>query len=261
MHARQPQEKSRRSHAGFGRPKHAGWAALFGLFMVSITANGSIAQEFGATPANGGRITGKVIFSGEYRPLPPLAVVKNRNVCGLSVADETFLVGRSGRLANAVVTLQPLDRKVSTTPARNVLDNRHCAFVPHVQVATVGSELILKNSDPILHTVHARLGKRTLFHVGLPQWRQVSKRLAEPGVMRIDCDVLHTWMSAVVVVVATPHYAVTDGSGGFVFNGLEPGAYGIEVWHERLGRKQGTISVAARTEIELEFVYANAPPK
>ena len=71
-----------------------------------------------------------------------------------------------------------------------VLDNKQCAFAPHVQVATLGSDLLLKNSDPILHTVHARLGKETLFNVGLPTWRQVTKRLDREGLIKIDCDVL-----------------------------------------------------------------------
>jgi hypothetical protein len=72
---------------------------------------------------------------------------------------------------------------------------------------------ILKNRDPILHTVHARIGKETLFNVGLPTWRQVTKRLDRAGVMRIDCDVLHTWMSAAIVVVTTPYFTITDNNG------------------------------------------------
>jgi plastocyanin len=91
-------------------------------------------------------------------------------------------------------------------PIPSVLDNQRCAFAPHVQVVTVGSEVLLKNSDPILHTVHARLGGETLFNVGLPKWRQVTKRLDRAGVVRIDCDVLHTWMSAAIVVSDSPYF-------------------------------------------------------
>jgi hypothetical protein len=45
------------------------------------------------------------------------------------------------------------ERPARLQPASIVLDNRYCAFAPHVQVAPVGSELRLKNSDPILHTL------------------------------------------------------------------------------------------------------------
>jgi len=116
-----------------------------------------------------------------------------------------------------------------------VLDNKQCAFAPHVQVATFGSDLLLKNSDPVLHTVHARVGKETLFNVGLPTWRQVTKRLDRVGLIRIDCDVLHTWMSAVIIVTRTPYFAIGDEDGKFTIDQLPAGPYQVEIWHEKLG--------------------------
>ena len=125
--------------------------------------------------SSNGQLRGAVLLSGKYQPPAPLKVVKNRSFCGLTVPNETLLVDRGGGVRNAVVILRPLNRTVNVHPGRIVLDNKHCAFTPHVQIAAIGSELLLKNSDPILHTVHARLGKETLFNVGLPRWRQVSK--------------------------------------------------------------------------------------
>ena len=52
----------------------------------------------------------------------------------------------------------------------------------------------------------------TLFNVGLPKWRAVTKRLDRAGVVRIDCDVLHTWMSAAIVVTDSPYFAVSDSA-------------------------------------------------
>lgn len=178
------------------------------------TAAGPDPKEAPA-PAGSGRLIGRVLVAGEFAKPRPLVVYKSRDFCGRFVANETLLVGTKGGLRNAVITLHPLDRVAQAAPERIILDNKKCAFVPHVQVAPVGSELLLKNSDPILHTVHARLGGETLFNVGLPRWREVSKRLDRAGVVRIDCDVLHTWMSAVIVVTETPYFAVTDQSGRF----------------------------------------------
>ena len=212
-----------------------------------------------ATITHSGRVSGSVFLSGEYRRSPPLKVVKSRSFCGLTVPNDTLLVGPDGGVRNAVVTMRPLDRTAAIHPGRIVLDNRQCAFVPHVQVATVGSELILKNSDPILHTVHARIGKDTLFNVGLPRWRQVSKVLARIGVLKIDCDVLHTWMSAAIVVVSTPYFYVTGENGLFAFDGIPAGNYDIEIWHERLGTKTARVSVSDNAAISFEIVYANTP--
>jgi hypothetical protein len=86
----------------------------------------------------------------------------------------------------------------------------------------------------------------------------VSKRLDRGGVMRIDCDVLHTWMSAVIVVVTTPHFAITDAKGRFVLTGLSPGSHRLEVWHERLGRRQSTVNLQENETFALEAVFSSS---
>ena len=205
------------------------------------------------------QVTGRVLLSGKYDRPAPLKVVKSRSFCGLTVPNETLLVDPGGGIRNAVVTMSPLDRGVTVQPGRIVLDNKHCAFTPHVQVAPLGSDLILKNSDPILHTVHARLGTNTLFNVGLPRWRQVLKVLDRPGVVKIDCDVLHTWMSAAIVVVSTPYFAVTRENGSFLIDGVPAGSYDVEIWHEGLGTKTARVSVSENATSSVEIVYRGVP--
>jgi len=207
-------------------------------------------------PTITGRLIGKVAAVGDYKAPKPLPVFKNRSFCGPSVLNESLLIGKDGALRNAVITLRSMEHAVAAESGRLILDNKHCAFAPHVQVATTGSELLLKNSDSILHTVHARMGGETLFNVGLPHWRQVTKRLDRVGVMRINCDVLHTWMSAAIVVTDTPYFAVTDPSGHFEIDGLEAGEYEMDVWHERLGSQSMRIGVGAGASRFIEVVYS-----
>ena len=188
------------------------------------------------------RVSGRISVAGNYSTPKALPVFKNRAFCGSQVSNETLLIGRDGGLKNAVVILRAIDRPVTVKPSQLILDNQRCAFAPHVQVAPLGSELSLKNSDPILHTVHARLGRETLFNVGLPKWRKVTKRLDRAGVVKIDCDVLHTWMSAAVIVSDSPYFAVSDERGLFLIEGLPVGLYEMQIWHERLGsRNQGML--------------------
>jgi len=202
------------------------------------------------------RLSGRVTVAGRHPKPQPLPVFKNRNFCGPQVINETLLIGRGGGVQNAVVVVRPIDRPVAVRPSRLILDNRHCAFAPHVQVAPVGSELLLINSDPILHTVHARMGSETLFNVGLPTWRRVTKRLDRVGVVKIDCDVLHTWMSAAIIVTDTPHYAVTDERGFFSVEGLPAGAYDVEIWHEKLGARTRRLSMNGDDLLALDVIYA-----
>ena len=191
-----------------------------------------------------GKITGRVRVAGRIEKLEPLRVFKNKEFCGTRVPDETFLVGSDGGVKNAVIILRgPHIEGRVRLPKAIVLDNKKCLFVPHVQVAPVGSEVLLLNSDPILHDFHARLGSETLFNVGLPSWRQVKKRLTRRGIVAIECEVLHTWMSAYIVVTSSPYFAVADERGEFLIEGVPAGRYDLEVWHEKLGRLLSKVTV------------------
>ncbi len=209
-----------------------------------------------ADTAASGKVVGIVSVAGVAEKPKPLPVFKSRSFCGAAVANETLLVGVDGRLRNAAVILRPLSGGMVAQPKKLVLDNQHCAFTPHVQIAPRGSELLLKNSDPILHTVHARLGRETLFNVGLPKWRVVTKRLDRAGVIKIDCDVLHTWMSAAIIVTDSPYFVVTDETGGFSFDAIPAGNYEIDIWHERLGVKTSRLSVRGDGAVSLDVIYA-----
>jgi hypothetical protein len=244
-----------------GTPSGTGRGAICAALAVILVGmpvlpNGNAAEPgapSGATPAI---VSGVVSVAGPHRRPKPLPVFKSRAFCGAAVANETMLIGADGALRNAAVLLRPRHAKFSTAPGRAVLDNKNCAFAPHIQIVTVGSELVLKNSDPILHTVHARRDRETLFNVGLPKWRQVIKSLDRPGVVRIDCDVLHTWMSAAIVVSDTPYFALTDEAGRFTLDGLPAGVYEMEVWHERLGRKVLPLALSEGTLQSFAIVYS-----
>jgi hypothetical protein len=210
-----------------------------------------------STAQSTGSVVGAVWLMGGYEKPAPLKVFKNRDFCGRTVPNEGFIVNRDGGVQNTVIILRSMNHEIMARPASIVLDNRNCAFSPRIQVAPLGSELRLKNSDPILHAVHARLGTETLFNVGLPRWRQVTKSLTRSGIIKIDCDVLHTWMSAAIVVTASPYHAVTDQHGRFAVERLPAGDYEIEAWHEKLGSRKRRLVVFENTQSSVDIVYAS----
>ncbi len=233
--------------------------AFFAAFLLPRVFPMDLGRAFAFEAASqAGSLEGKVILAALFKKTRPLRVFKNRDFCGATVVNETLLVGAEGGLRNAVVLLHSLAAKAVTRPMFLTLDNQRCRFAPHVQVATIGSELLLTNSDPILHTVHARLGAETLFNVGLPIWRRVSKLLDRVGMIRINCDVLHTWMSAAIVVTNTPYFALTDAAGRFRIDGLPAGEYEMETWHEILGSRRMLVSVAPDALSNVEVIYSPA---
>lgn len=205
---------------------------------------------------DGGSISGQVLFDGQMSPPATLPVHKNRAVCGESVPDESLLVDAYGGLKNVVVVLDGIHAGKGNPVLPALLDNKNCAFVPRVQTIAVGQPLALRNSDFILHNVHARQnGHKTIFNLGLPYWSEKTYRFTQPGRVLIDCDVLHTWMRAHIIVTDHPYTAVTDAAGRFDISHIPAGEYDLRLWHERLGEQTRPVSVRIAQETRVRLSY------
>src|SRR5919106_1159238 len=113
---------------------------------------GSLSPQKNTQSKDVGRIVGRVQVEGHFEKPGPLPVYKNRDFCGPQVPNQSLLVDSHGGLKNVVVMIAGARSETREKQLKNlVLDNRNCAFVPHVQIAPVGSEILLLNSDPILH--------------------------------------------------------------------------------------------------------------
>ena len=202
-----------------------------------------------------GSVRGTVKVNHPPAAPAPLRVTTAQQQCGQTVPNDVLQVGRGNVLANAVVWLEgaaaPAGRPA---PVAVELDQQHCRFSPHVSTATVGAQLTLKSRDPLLHNVHAFLGTRTLFNVAIPMaGMTVRKPLNDPGHVTVKCDV-HAWMSAHVHVFRHPYHAVTAADGTFTIPRVPPGTYPVKVWHETLGERSASATVAAGA-VTVNFNY------
>ncbi len=146
--------------------------------------------------------------------------------------------GQSSRAPrNVVVWLTPAEGAVPVQltqlpEQRPSLTQKNKAFVPHLLVVQVGTVVDFPNHDPFFHNVFSLFeGKR--FDLGLYEagaTRHV--RFDRPGVCYIFCNI-HPEMSAVVVVLDTPYYGVTDRKGMIAISGVPQGRYTMHVWDER----------------------------
>jgi hypothetical protein len=211
------------------------------------------------TVSQGATIRGSVKVEGKLPTLPALQISKYKEVCK-DVPNETLIVGPGRGLRYAVVTLEGIAKgKAVEKEVQHELDNVKCRFVPHVQAASVGQFVLMKNSDPILHTAHAFFTNgQPQFNVGLYPGRVSRKPLVTPGIVKILCEV-HPWMSAYIVVTDHPYHAVTDAYGEYLISDVPAGTYKLKVWHESLGSEEKSVEVKAGAANNVDFVFSPKP--
>jgi plastocyanin len=112
------------------------------------------------------------------------------------------------------------------------LVQRHKSFEPHLLVVQSGSLVEFPNDDPFFHNVFSLFeGKR--FDLGLYEAGSTRSVLFDkPGICYLFCNI-HPEMSAVVIVLKTPYYAISDTTGKISISDVPPGRYQLEVWNER----------------------------
>jgi plastocyanin len=116
-------------------------------------------------------------------------------------------------------------------------------FVPHLLVIPVGSVVQFPNADPFFHNVFSLFdGKR--FDLGLYEaGSSKSITFSREGVSYIFCNI-HPEMSAVVLTLATPFYAVADKNDAFTLRNIPSGDYQLHIWVE--GVPQPTLESFSR---------------
>jgi plastocyanin len=130
-----------------------------------------------------------------------------------------------------VVWLSPIGAEVAPAPMHAVLAQKNKTFEPHLLVITRGSSVEFPNQDPWFHNVFSLFnGKR--FDLGLYEaGTSRTVHFDREGVSFIFCNI-HSEMSAVIVVVATPYFTTTNKQGEFSIANVPPGRYLLHVWNE-----------------------------
>lgn len=227
------------------------------LLVISATVFNASAYEV-IDVNNGGSIKGSISFKGDHS-LPALKITKDTDFCGQSVATDHFMVGANGGLANAVVSIEKIEKGKAYNPQEIVpFDNKKCMFTPHVTTAVKGQKLGVNNSDPLLHNTHLYQGKknRTLYNIALPlQNKVIKKSMKKPGLVTVKCDA-HEWMLGYIYVTNHPYSAATGADGKFVLDNVPPGTYQINIWHEKLGVVSKEVTVAANKTSALDHEFS-----
>ena len=134
--------------------------------------------------------------------------------------------------SQAVVWLTPVGVAVEAPKQSNVpqLVQKNKSFHPSLLVIPAGGKVEFPNHDPFFHNVFSMFeGKRFdlgLYESGTTRFVQFDK----PGISFIFCNI-HAEMSAVVIALATPYYAVSDVHGDVSMPDVPPGRYQLQIFH------------------------------
>jgi len=224
---------------------------------AATASSGAAASPVDASTA--GHISGTINFSG----MPPEGEaidMSEEPVCAAKHAStpmlQSVVVGDGGGLANVFVYVKEgLDGLEFPTPTGAVLDQNGCVYSPHVMGIQVGQDLIIRNSDGLLHNIKASPTENRPFNTSQPVNMETTRTFATAEVMvPVQCDV-HGWMTAYVAVLDHPYHSVSSDGGAFSLETLPPGNYVIEAWHESFGTVTQTVTVTTgeTTEITFEF--------
>ena len=212
-------------------------------------------------------VRGRVQLEGpipqqEWVTIEPKTGVHSTEGCGsMQKISQKLQIDPSGGIKNAVVWVEfPSETTPGESKGSAFLDQRECVFVPHVLALQSGGELVIRNSDSVIHNIR-------IFRKGRPdmlmhRWQKkdasdVRWRFQEPGPYVVRCGV-HPWMYAWILVLPNSPHAVTDDQGQFSLEGVPPGQYSLHVWHETLGEREVPVEVKRGPGKELEPIRFRA---
>jgi len=240
----------------------------FTKVLAVFAAVGWLACGCCCLPASAAEISGRVTLKGT--PPPEIKIVFDAT-CGklhtTNVYTRHYAVGKDDGLADVFVHVKAGLEGKTFPPPKDVplIDQVKCIFVPKVIGVRTNQLFRVKNSDPLMHNVHAvpKVEGNEEFNIGQPLQGMIKEAtFAKPEVLvKIICDV-HPWMFAYVGVVEHPFFAVTDNDGNFKFPpGLPAGIYTIEAYHLKAGRVTQQVTVAEDEKKTVNFVLQVPAPK
>ncbi len=209
-----------------------------------------------------GTVTGTVRFVGAPPPAQPVDMGGD-DFClaahgGTPPSVAPVRSSSSGSLAEVIVYIRAgLGGQASDPSSQEiVLDQEGCMYGPRVLAVQAGQTLVIRNSDATLHNVHVSPPAGRGFNIGQPLRGLESRRVFEEpeGLVPVKCDI-HGWMHATILVLDHPFFAVTTEDGRFSLDGLPPGQYVLEAWHETLGTRTQSVTVREDQQTSVDFSF------
>ncbi len=159
------------------------------------------------------------------------------------------------------------------TKTKFVMDQQNLTFIPHILPVPVKATVEFPNNDKVDHNVFS-MSRTKKFNLGSYKPGEIKTIVFDkPGIVELRCDV-HAEMSAFIMVMKNPYWAVTDGQGRFDIpdvnylkqyglsdvGNLPPGEYSIKTWHEKLKTQKTAVVVPDNGDVSVEINLTRGTP-
>ena len=167
------------------------------------------------------------------------------------------IVAKSGVLATnpplAVVYLEGVFPKAEV-PAVAQMIQKDLTFSPSLLPIRLGTKVEFPNEDEAYHNIFSYSAPKR-FDLGRyrADERPVPFQVFDtPGLVTLRCDV-HEHMRALILVLDTPHFVLTDPAGNFRLTGIPPGRYVLKAWINSKTTLEQPVELAADTVAQLNL--------
>jgi hypothetical protein len=174
----------------------------------------------------------------------------------LSELDGTVRTDRS----DVVVFLEAPGLATSPLPRKPGISQQGRRFTPTVLAVTPGTTVRFPNDDVVFHNVFS-LSRGNAFDLGIyGKGVEHERTLAQPGLVKVHCNI-HPDMAADVLVLATPHTAITQADGFWAIVDVPPGDYTLRTWHPLADELRLPVRVDADTTTPVALTVRETRPR
>ncbi len=271
-------DTSRNVRGGWWRKRSAlmagGTLGLSTFLIVTLGMNASKGyKEMAVT--DGGRITGKVTFTGELPDdaVEQITINKNPEVCdaaqSLGYREVTWVDVEDGALRGCFVFIHKIKEGKPWPPPPDgeySILQEGCRFRPWAQVVKQGDIHIRHADEGVQHNINMveLIGVEKKRAVARPM---INRNQPEPGVaieelktvrsphIKINCEV-HNFMFGFLMAPTHPYAVVVGEDGSYSLENVPPGKYTVKCWHPRLGVQKTKLTIEPNGEVEANFEYS-----
>jgi plastocyanin len=154
----------------------------------------------------------------------------------------------------AVVYLEGPLPKPGVLPTKQVAQ-KDLTFVPALLPIQAGTKVEFPNLEKDTYHNIFSYSPAKRFDLGRyrPDEKPVPSQVFDvPGLVTLRCDI-HEHMRGLILVLATPHFTMTDENGHFRLSGLPAGHYTLKAWVDSRTTREHPVDLKSGSTLHVDF--------